>query len=199
MWLWLSRGIYTYIIFGRCADRWHMEDVIQLLFKVDPLQCFTFCRFSDSCRHWCPGRKHWQHIWSKHGMCWEKCRSRPCGFSFPLLAWTPVFPLARTLPWPCTWGITGRMTAWRFPPATTRVGHLIHVLWRKSGFLTCSLSTLSVPSSMIQRWKTSCWGFIPMATSFTVSGKLFYISFALKFCCCCDHLSLLAFLGFTKF
>ena len=77
----------------------------------------------------------------------------------------------RTSPWLCTWGITGKMIAWPLPPATTRVVPLIHVLWRRFGSLMFSLSTLNAPLSMTQLWRTSCWGFILMATSSTVSGK----------------------------
>lgn len=79
--------------------------------------------------------------------------------------------VCRTSPWRCTWGITGRTTGWPSPPAATRVVPLMPVWSKRSGFLTCSSSTLSAPSSMTQPWRTSCCGYILMATSSTVSGK----------------------------
>lgn len=79
--------------------------------------------------------------------------------------------VSRTSPWLFTWDITGRTTAWPSPPAATRVVPLTPVWWRRSGFLTCSSSTLSALSSTTQPWRTSCCGYTLMATSSTVSGK----------------------------
>ncbi len=108
-----------------------------------------------------------------------------------------VFCGHRTLPWPCTLGITGRTTDWPSPPAVTKAERLTLVWWKRSGCQTSSLFTPSVLSFTTPPWKTSCSEFIQMETFSTASGtawrrfpetRCFYnscetSSFPEAFCC----------------
>ncbi len=81
-----------------------------------------------------------------------------------------VFCGHRTLPWPCTLGITGRTTDWPSPPAVTKAERLTLVWSKRSGCQTSSLFTPSVLSFTTPPWKTSCSEFIQMETFSTASG-----------------------------
>lgn len=81
-----------------------------------------------------------------------------------------VFCGHRTLPWPCTLGITGRTTDWPSPPAVTKAERLTLVWLKRSGCQTSSLFTPSVLSFTTPPWKTSCSEFIQMETFSTASG-----------------------------
>lgn len=149
-------------------------DLIQLLLTADPWRRLTLRRFRYPCWHRRPGGEHWQHIRSQHGTCLRNISLVSQHTVSSFLCWV-IFSnfifIFRTSPWLCTWGIIGRTVAWPSPPAATRVAPSMHVWWRRFGFLTCSLSTRNVRSSMTQPWRTSCWGCFLTATSFTVSGK----------------------------
>lgn len=89
-------GFYTYVISGRWADRWFLEDAMQPLLKADVIRDLTFCRFSYSCRHWRPGGEYWQHIWSEHGtFCSGFCGLNPrlffCWAGVPAFHFPSVF------------------------------------------------------------------------------------------------------------
>lgn len=148
----------------------------QIIWRIFYLKSFShFFRFCSSSWNRRSGGEHWQHIWSKHGMhlCHSsglhKLFSPIAVYLFFLFHFSSLF--FRTSPWPSTWGITGRTIGWLSPPAATKVEPSTHVSSRKFGFQMCSLCIQNVLLSMIQLWRTSCWGFFQMEIFSTVWGK----------------------------